>query len=158
SASYLFRAANIWREMEAAGVPDIRGVWMMPSGSSYFLAVVSITQRYSGHARQAGLAAMSGRAGGGNYRRLLIVLDDDSGPPDQDRVLWALATGCDPERAITIVPDCTSGYLDPALPPEKRARHEYTSSRAVLDACKPYHWKKEFPLDVGTSPELKARI
>ena len=50
----LLLAAYIRDQIEKAGVPDVKGV------ASYFrrfLTVVSITQRYPGHARQAGLVA-----------------------------------------------------------------------------------------------------
>lgn len=158
SASYLFRAANLWTEMERAGVPDIRGVWMVPSGSSSLLTVISIRQRYGGHAKQTAQAAMGGRAGGGQLGRFVIVVDDDIDPSDIDQVLWAVATRCDPEAAIDIIRETTTHYLDPLLSPEKRAAHNYTASRAIINACRPYHWKDQFPTPVGTSPELRDRI
>lgn len=158
SASYLFRAANVWNQMERAGIPDVRGVWMIPAGGSSALAVVSIRQRYGGHVRQAAQAAMSGTAGGGLLGRLVIVVDDDIDPSDVDQVLWAVATRCDPEESIEIVRQCTSQYLDPRIPPEKRAANDFTMSRAIVDACRPYWWRDRFPRPVGTSPELQARI
>src|SRR5579862_8982490 len=50
SATYLFRAANLWNSLELSGLPEIKGVWMMPSGSSSLLGVISVKQRYAGHA------------------------------------------------------------------------------------------------------------
>src|SRR2546422_2909872 len=50
----LLRAAYIRDQVEKAGVPDVKG------GASYFprfLTVISIKQRYPGHARQAALVA-----------------------------------------------------------------------------------------------------
>jgi 4-hydroxy-3-polyprenylbenzoate decarboxylase len=158
SASYLFRAANLWNQMERAGIPDVRGVWMMPAGGSSALAVISIRQRYGGHAKQVGQAALTGTAGAGLLGRFVIVVDDDIDPSDVDQVLWAVATRCDPAECIDIVRRCTSQYLDPRIPPEKRAVGDYTMSRAIVDACRPYHWKDEFPRPVGTSPELQAQI
>jgi UbiD family decarboxylase len=136
----------------------VRGVWMMPSGSSSLLAVVSVKQRYGGHAKHVGLAAMSGRAGGGQLGRFVILVDDDVDPSDQEQVLWAVATRCDPEHDIDVVRGTTSHHLDPLLPPEKRAAHDYTASRAVIDACRPYHWMSQFPEVVGTSPELRQQV
>jgi 4-hydroxy-3-polyprenylbenzoate decarboxylase len=43
--------------------------------------------------------------------------------------------------------------LDPILrgPP-------YQSNRAVIDACRPWGWKDEFPRVAESSPELKDRV
>lgn len=158
SASYLFRSANLWNEIERSGVSDVRGVWMMPAGSSSLLAVVSVKQRYGGHARHVATAAMSGRAGGGQLGRFVIVVDDDVDPSDQEQVLWAIATRCDPEEDIDVIRGAASHHLDPRLPPDKRAAGNYTSSRAVIDACRPFHWKSKFPEVVGTSPELRRQV
>jgi 4-hydroxy-3-polyprenylbenzoate decarboxylase len=158
SASYLFRAANVWTEIERAGLPDIQGVWMNPAGSSSLLSVVSIKQRYAGHAKQVALAAMSGRAGGGELGRFVIVVDDDIDPSDTDQVLWAIATRCDPEVDIDIIRQMTGHLLDPRLTPEKRNVEDTTGSRAAIIACKPYRWKGQFPRPVGTSPELRDRV
>jgi 4-hydroxy-3-polyprenylbenzoate decarboxylase len=158
SATHLFRAANLWTEIERAGIPDVRGVWMIPAGSSSLLAVVAIRQRYGGHAKQTGLAAMSGRAGGGQLGRFVIVVDDDIDPTDVDQVLWAVATRCDPVADIDVLRNCVSDFLDPRLSPDKRRRNDYTASRAVVVACRPYHWRDEFPKEVGTSAELRERV
>lgn len=158
NAAHLFYAANLWTEIERIGLPDVRGVWMMPAGSSSLLAVVSIKQRYSGHAKQVGLAAMTGRTGGGQLGRFVIVVDDDIDPSDTDQVLWALATRCDPAEDIDVIRNHVSSGLDPRLHPAKRAAGEYSTSRAVVVACRPYHWREESPPTVGTSPELRERI
>jgi 4-hydroxy-3-polyprenylbenzoate decarboxylase len=158
SASYLFRAANLWNQMERAGVPDVRGVWMIPAGGSSALAVISIRQRYGGHVKQAGQAAMTGTGGAGLLGRFVIVVDDDIDPSDVDQVLWALATRCDPAESIDIVRQVASQYLDPRLTPAQREVGDYTSSRAIIDACRPFHWRDRFPQPIGTSPELQAQI
>ncbi|MEK7782920.1 MAG: UbiD family decarboxylase, partial [Candidatus Binatota bacterium] len=54
--SYL-RSALIWDEMEKAGVPDVKGVWLTVSGGSRLVLVVAIKQRYPGHAKQAAVVA-----------------------------------------------------------------------------------------------------
>jgi UbiD family decarboxylase len=158
SASYLFRAANIWSEIDRLGLPDVRGVWQMPAGSSYFLTVISLKQRYGGHAKQVAQAAMAGRAGGGNLGRFVIVVDDDIDPADEQQVLWALSTRCDPERGIDVIRDCASGHLDPIISPAERAQGRHTGARAILNACKPFGWLAQFPRDVGTSPELQEQV
>src|SRR2546428_5156288 len=47
----LFR--SIWDQVEKAGVPDVRGVWCHEAGGGRLLNIISIKQRYPGHARQA---------------------------------------------------------------------------------------------------------
>lgn len=157
SATYLFRAANAWSELERAGVPDVRGVWMHPSGASGLLSIVAIKQRYAGHAKQAGLTLMSGRGATG-LGRFVIVVDDDIDPSDIDQVLWALATRCDPATSIDIIRDMTVPDLDPRLTPQQRAVGDFTTSRAIVTACRPYTWIKEFPRSLSVSDELRERV
>ena len=52
-----FRAASLWDELEAAGVPGIKGVWTLPGGGPRFIRVVAIEQLHAGHAKMAGLVA-----------------------------------------------------------------------------------------------------
>jgi 4-hydroxy-3-polyprenylbenzoate decarboxylase len=58
-------AAAIWNYLEKADVPDIKGVWCSigssaAAGGAPFI-IVSVKQRYHGHAQQAGLAALASR-------------------------------------------------------------------------------------------------
>jgi 4-hydroxy-3-polyprenylbenzoate decarboxylase len=43
------------------------------------------------------------------------------------------------------------------LTPEQRARDDLTNSRAVIDACRPYHWRDEFPTVNAPSPAEAKR-
>jgi 4-hydroxy-3-polyprenylbenzoate decarboxylase len=157
SATYLFRAANIWSDVERAGIPDVRGLWMHPAGGSGLISIISIKQRYPGHAKQAALTVMSGRAGG-QQGRFVIVVDDDIDPSDIDQVLWAVATRCDPATNIDVLRDMITPDLDPRITPTQRDQGDWTTSRAIVNACRPYAWIQEFPDPVGTSPELQARV
>jgi 4-hydroxy-3-polyprenylbenzoate decarboxylase len=46
-----------------------------------------------------------------------------------------------------------------ALPPERRAVGVMTHSVALINACKPFHWRDKFPPTNAPSPEVtrKAR-
>jgi 4-hydroxy-3-polyprenylbenzoate decarboxylase len=156
SATYLFRSASLWTELERVGIPGVRGVWMNPAGSSTLLAIVAMRQAYAGHARQVAQAVLASRVG--RDGRLVVIVDDDVDPSDTEQVLWAITTRCDPETALDVVVNCNASRLDPCLPPEKRAAHDYTTSRGVIYACRPYRWFKQFPKPVGTSPELREQI
>ena len=44
-----------------------------------------------------------------------------------------------------------------SLPPEKREKGDMTHSVAIIDACKPYHWREKFPPSNTPSPETLAK-
>lgn len=134
------RSAAIWGELEAAGVPDIRGVWCHPAAAGRMFIIISIKQRYPGHARQAGLVASSCHAGG-NVGRYTIVVDEDIDPTNTDDLLWALSSRSDPAGDIEILRRCWSTPLDPLV----RKGAPSLNTRAVIDACRPYEWLDEFP-------------
>jgi 4-hydroxy-3-polyprenylbenzoate decarboxylase len=154
-------AAAIWNYLEKADVPDIKGVWCSigssaAAGGAPFI-IVSVKQRYHGHAQQAGLAALACR--GGNYHgRFVIVVDDDIDPSNVGDVIWALSTRCDPKSAISIIDGCWSTPLDPAMHPDQRDAGNFINSRAVLNACRPYAWRERFPPVNALSPELKRKM
>src|SRR5438132_296246 len=84
--------------------------------------------------------------------RYVVVVDDDIDITNMDDVLWAMTTRVDPVRDIEIISGAYSGPLDAALPPEDRA----TSSRAIIDATRPYAWKDRFA-EVIVKPEQARR-
>ncbi|TMK17118.1 MAG: UbiD family decarboxylase, partial [Alphaproteobacteria bacterium] len=46
-------AAQIWRALDACGVPEVLGVWNHEAGPATRFTAIQIRQRYPGHARQA---------------------------------------------------------------------------------------------------------
>jgi 4-hydroxy-3-polyprenylbenzoate decarboxylase len=149
----LLRSAMLWNQMEAAGVPEIKGVWYLETGAAFLTVAISIKQSYPGHARHAGMAA-SGCRQGAYLNRFIIVVDDDIDPTNENDLWWAVATRCDPATSIDIYSGGWSSPLDPRLDPEKRRRGDYTNSKAIMYACRPYHWMSEFPPVVRLRPEL----
>src|SRR5450756_3229005 len=97
-------------------------------------------QRYPGHARQAGhLAAMCRSvAYAGKY---VIVVDDDIDVSNLEELMWAVCSRSDPVTSIDFIRNAWSTPLDPSIPPEKKAQGDFTNSRAIIDACRPFHWK-----------------
>jgi 4-hydroxy-3-polyprenylbenzoate decarboxylase len=146
----LLRAAFIWDSMEKAGVPDVTGV---ACHQNRFFTAVSIKQRYPGHAKQAAIIASQCQTGA-YLGRYSIVVDDDVDVADINDVLWAICTRVDPEKSIDIIRRCWSGPLDPIIP---RAEKGF-SSRAIIDACRPFEWMKDFPPVSGASKELKEKV
>lgn len=51
-----------------------------------------------------------------------------------------------PSEDIQIVDGTRSNALDARMPPEKKAARDYTSSRAVVYALRPWHWREKFPM------------
>lgn len=147
SGSLFPGSAQTWAGIEEAGVPDVVGV-AHHAGTN--VTVIAIKQRYAGHAKHAALAAMAGP--NAYHGRLTIVVDDDINPWDLQRVIWAVATRCDPETGIDVVRQCWSTPLDPTLSPERKEQGDMTNSRAVINACRPFHWKDRFPPVVSWSP------
>jgi len=106
--------------------------------------VISIKQLHAGHAKMAGLVATG--AGPGAYMgRLTIVVDEDIDVTSMEEVMWALATRWDPKTQTDIIDGCWSGYIDPLISPEKRAAGDITTSRIIIYAVRPWHWKDRFP-------------
>ncbi len=155
-STYFFRAASIWQDLEHMGIPGIKGVWQLRGGSSRYYTVVSIEQRYAGHAKQVATAAMSSPEGAWQGR-FIIVVDDDIDPTNEGDVLWAVATRCDRATDIDIIRDCWSNPLDPTLTPEKRTTGNLTTSKAIINACRPYHWKDQYPKVNRASEELRGK-
>ena len=146
------RSAMLRKNIEKAGVPGVTAAWAHEVGNSRMLLVVAIDQRYGGHSTQTGhIAAMChvGAAAG----KYVIVVDDDVDASDLEDVMWAVVTRSDPESSIDIVKNAWSTPLDPSIPPDKREAGDITNSRAVIDACRPYHWRDRFPKVNMMSPE-----
>jgi 4-hydroxy-3-polyprenylbenzoate decarboxylase len=144
------RSANLRRELRLAGIPDVVGAWCHPVAGCRLLNVVSIKQRYPGHARQAGHVAAMTRAGA-YLGRLTIVVDEDIDITDLNEVMWAVVTRADPERDLDIIHRAWSGPLDPAIKPDQKG----FNSRLIIDATRPWEWRDEFPPAIGPEPEQK---
>jgi UbiD family decarboxylase len=133
-----FRAAAIWADLERAGVTDVAGAWQHVA---QLMTVIALKQRYAGHSKRAGLIAAAQSYMG----RLVVTVDDDVDPSDLADVMWAIATRCEPSEQVDIVRHAWSSALDPRVTAEARRRGETSHSKMIVDACKPFAWKDEFP-------------
>jgi UbiD family decarboxylase len=149
------KSANVKDSLKKDGIPDVKGVWYHEVSGINFFTVVSIKQRYPGHARQAGFMVCQCRAGGTSMGRYVVVVDDDIDPSDLDQVIWAISTRSNPEKDIDILRNTYTGPLDPIYPkPEKIS----FGSRAVIDACRPFDWIQDFPRVVQSSDEEREKV
>jgi 4-hydroxy-3-polyprenylbenzoate decarboxylase len=135
------RSARIWNDLDRVGVPGIRGVYAHPAAAGGFgMTVVSLEQRYAGHAPQA-LAIAAQCPGGAYYSKWIIAVDDDVDPSNINQVVWAMATRCNPVEDIDILRQTWSTWLDPTQnPPEERPY----SSKALINACMEHRYIKQF--------------
>ena len=135
------RAARIWNDLDKIGVPGIKGVYAHPAAAGGFaLTVVSLEQRYPGHAPQA-LAIAAQCPGGAYFSKWIIAVDHDVDPSNINQVLWAMATRCNPAEDIDILRQTWSTWLDPTQnPPDERPY----SSKALINACMEHRYIKQF--------------
>jgi UbiD family decarboxylase len=146
-------AARIWDHLEQSGIAEVRGLWCH---CHTLMVVVSLVQKHPGHAMHA-LTALAGVQTGASMYRYYVAVDDDIDPMDLRQVIWAMCTRVDPSESIQILKSWTSD-LDPRLPPDKREKGDFTMSRMLIDACKPYHWRDRFPLSNKFNPAKRKEI
>jgi len=135
------RSARIWNDLERVGVPCIKGVYAHPAAAGGFaMTVVSLEQRYPGHAAQA-LALAAQCPGGAYFAKWIIAVDDDVDPSNTNQVIWAMSTRCNPIEDIDILRQTWSTWLDPTQnPPEERPY----GSKALINACMEHRYIKQF--------------
>lgn len=94
------KAAKVWVDLDALGVPGVQGVWSPPEAAGGGMTVVSIKQLYAGHAAQT-MALAAQCMGGAYFTKYIIVVE-----------------------GISILPTCWrwSGHGDP-LPASVVHRH-----------------------------------
>jgi UbiD family decarboxylase len=148
-----YRSGAVWNQLEAAGVPEVKGVWAHAAGGSRLWLTVAIKQLYGGHSKQAGLIASQCHAGA-YANRVVVVVDDDIDPADMDQVVWAICTRMEPREGIEILRGCWSTVLDPMA----YGPNDPRNARIVIDACKPWSRRDTFPIVARSSKELDARI
>jgi UbiD family decarboxylase len=148
----LVRSVVLESELRKTGIPDIVALWTHEAPSSLFIAV-SIRQRYAGHAKQVAMATR--HVIGAGMSRYIIVVEEDIDVTDMSDVLWALTTRSDPERHIDVVRRTKSSLIDPII---RKPAEVYMSSTALIEACRPFEWKDDFPQAVGFSPEVTGKM
>jgi 4-hydroxy-3-polyprenylbenzoate decarboxylase len=152
----VMRSATIKQNMTNAGVPGVEQVWCHEIGGARMFHGVSIKQRYPGHATQAGFVAA--QCGASAYAcKYIVVVDDDVDVTNLEHLIWAMMTRSDPKESIQFIERSWDSPADPRLPPDRRKAGDMTHSVAVIDACKPYHWRNEFPPSNAPSPEVMRK-
>ncbi|MCX4725636.1 UbiD family decarboxylase [Streptomyces sp. NPDC090052] len=148
----LYSASVTWDHLENSGVQNIQGVWAY---ARQLMIVVSIKQTGAGDAMHALLAA-AGRKRTGGMERYFVVVDEDIDITDINHVLWAVFTRVDPANSLHLVRTPTTA-IDPMLSPKQRAEGDLSMGIVLIDACKPFAWKDEFPAANRFSDAYRAR-
>ena len=151
----IHEASRVWNDIEKAGLHGVKIVWSTGPGDRSII-IVSLEQKYPGHAMQVGLFVHSLNQGGGGLGRMIIIVDDDIDPSNMDEVFWAICTRCDWERQVKIITS-SSSPLDPLITPERRAEGDLRAPRIIIDACIPYHLRGKFPKPSEFSSEIRKK-
>ncbi len=149
------KAARTWNDLDRLGIPGIRGVYAHPAAASGFgMVVISLQQRYAGHAAQA-LACAAQVPGSAYFTKWIIAVDEDVDPTDIDQVIWAMATRSNPVKDIDILRDTWSTWLDPTQnPPEVRP----WGSKALINACKEHRHIESFSKRTAVRREIYDQL
>ena len=150
------RSALLKEQIEAVGVPDVQVAWCHECGGGRMFTAVSIKQRYPGHATQAGQIASQCRLGA-YAGKFVVVVDDDIDASNLEDVMWALCFRADPATDIDIINRGWSTGLDPSIHPDRKEIGDTTNSRAIINACKPFHWIDRYPKVNTPDKETYAR-
>ena len=146
-------SAHIWNALDRI-IPGVKGVCYGSEFGTTRCVVISLEQKYGGHAKQAALAAVAQRSHALKY---VIVVDDDVDPSNINEVLHTLGNRADP-ASFDIIRGSWTSRLDPMLTPEQKRTGDITISTAIILACKPFHWMSEFPIPMKLSPELREKV
>ncbi len=149
-------SAAVWDSLNRVDIPEVRGVWQHVGGMGVRFLVISVKQRYHGHARQVLHVASSASQAAAYNGKWVIVVDEDIDPADLDQVTWALTTRVDAVEDIDIIRKAWSSGRDPLVLPE----FGNYNNRILVDACIPYHrmLRGDFPPVVDVSAALTAKL
>lgn len=122
-------------------VPNVTAVSVPNSGCSSFLAFVAIHQTRAGEARHAITATL----GTDHYLKGVVIVDDDVDVTDERDMMWAIATRCQYDRDVLVVPDSLGTILDPS------ASDDGVTDKIGIDATRPFG--REFAERLAVAPE-----
>lgn len=140
----ILRSALLRDELDRMGLPNVVGAWQHEVGGARMFTVVSIKQSYAGHAAQT--LHLAAQCHTGAYAgRYVVVVDDDIDATNLTEVMWAVCTRSDPATDLDIIRRAWSSPLDPIIPPVRKAQRDFTNSRCLIDATRPWEWREQFP-------------
>jgi len=90
--------------------PGVTAVHFPSAGTVGFIVVIAMKQAQESEARNV-IATMLGS----RRNKIIIVVDDDVDIYDMEKVLWAVATRCQPDEDVVIFPRLTASKMDPSV-------------------------------------------
>ena len=91
-------------------VPTTQSVHLTDGGSNWLSAVIQIKKRLEGEPKNALLAAFTAHPS----LKMATVVDDDISPSDPIAVEYAVATRCQADKDLIIIPNVKGSSLDPS--------------------------------------------
>src|SRR5262250_1637494 len=151
----IMRSARILDDLERIGVSGVVGAYAHPAAASgWGIVVVSMQQQYAGHAAQV-LALTAQCPAAAYYTKWIIAVDEDVDPTDINDVLWALSTRFNPADDLEVLRNTWSTGLDPS---QHIAEQRPYGSKALINACKPHRYIKQFPPSTLLRREVYERV
>ncbi len=127
-----------------------------PDEQSFYRAFMR-SARLRGDLEAASIPGIVGvwchEVGGSRLFNAVSINHDDIDVMDLEQVLWAMCTRSEPAESIDIIPRAWSGPLDPRIHPDKKG----FSSRAIIDATRPWEWRDRFPKSQLPTPATKQK-
>jgi 3-polyprenyl-4-hydroxybenzoate decarboxylase len=94
--------------------------------------------------------------------RYTVVVDEDIDPSNLEEVIWAISTRTHPDRAIEVIRWTRSSSADPAVSPDLKEHDPHSTafytSKAIIDACWPFEWRKRAYPIAQVSEKLRAEV
>jgi 4-hydroxy-3-polyprenylbenzoate decarboxylase len=151
----IMRSARILDDLDRIGVPGVVGAYAHPAAASgWGIVVVAMQQQYAGHVAQV-LALTAQCPAAAYYTKWIIAVDEDVDPTDFNEVMWALSTRCHPAEDIDTLRNTWSTGLDPS---QYLAEDRPYGSKALINACKPHRYLKQFPPSTLLRREMYERV
>jgi len=141
-AAPLYGASVAWEHLDRSGVENVTGVWAY---GRQLMIVIAMKQTAAGQAQRALTTAATNPRNTGGMQRYFVVVDDDIDITDLEHVLWAICTRVRPIESIEILNSLTT-IIDPRLSPRLRADGDFSMGKVLINACKPFEWMDEYPL------------
>jgi 4-hydroxy-3-polyprenylbenzoate decarboxylase len=69
-----------------------------------------------------------------------------------------VTTRCEPSDNIDVLRNAWSSALDPRIAPADKERGVTSHSKAIIEACRPFAWRDQFPTPSALSAEEARAI
>lgn len=147
------QAEHFIYEIAKKAVPQVTAIHMPRSGNGRFHCYVQLRKTNDGQPKTVAMAIL----GAFYWVKHVVVVDEDIDIRDDAQVLWAIATRCQMDRDLFVVPGAFGSQLDPS------ATRDSISAKAAIDATMPalpqrYPLRTNVPADVMDGLKLEDVI